>query len=402
VSEPPAQLPDGAVLLHIGPYKTGSTAIQQALFDHRDVLAQHGVYYPDRWRRLFQEGHALMRWAPRGRPVPPVSVWDDFAAGIRERSDVRVCLSTEDFGRIREAGKARKVVEDLGAERLHVIAVARAYHRLMPSHWQERVKSHERRSYDEWLHELLEGDDSNEVHRSFWTSHDVEYMASRWLGPLPPDRFTLVVTDDAERDVLPRTFETLLGLPEGLLTPEASANASLSMNAVEVLRRLNGEFAERRWPDRDYVRLVQGGMVRALQQGGPGEGDVPVPALPQWARPRVAERSERRVAVIEALGVNVVGDPACLLLPELPATHEADLAPDRISVEAASLALAGVVEAALRTEKRSTGRSSRPRRPVVPPSSASPRLNETRGSELLRELAKRARNRMFRRGRGAG
>ncbi|MGA8245435.1 MAG: hypothetical protein WB797_00875, partial [Nocardioides sp.] len=278
-----ATLPEGAVLLHIGPYKTGSTAIQQALFDQRDLLAEYGVHYPGRWRRLFREGHALMQWAPRGRPVPPVSVWDEFAAGIRARSDVRVCLSTEDFGRIRSAERSRKVVADLGADRLHVIAVARAYHRLMPSHWQERVKSHERRSYDEWLHELLEGDDSHEVHRSFWTSHDVAYMASRWLDVLPPDRFTLVVTDDSDRELLPRTFEQLLGLPAGLLTPSESTNASLSMNAVEVLRRVNGEFAERGWPDREYVRLIQEGMVRELQTAGRSAGDVAVPGLPGWA-----------------------------------------------------------------------------------------------------------------------
>ena len=64
----PGALPDATILLHIGPYKTGSTAIQQALFDRREELAQHGVYYPGAWRRLFREGHALMEWAPRGRP----------------------------------------------------------------------------------------------------------------------------------------------------------------------------------------------------------------------------------------------------------------------------------------------------------------------------------------------
>jgi hypothetical protein len=347
----PATLPEGSVLLHIGPYKTGSTAIQQALFDQRDVLAEHGVLYPGRWRRLFREGHALMQWAPRGRPVPPVSVWDEFAAGIRARPDVRVCLSTEDFGRIRSKGRSHKVVTDLGADRLHVIAVARAYHRLMPSHWQERVKSHERRSYDEWLHELLEGDDSHEVHRSFWTSHDVEYMASRWLDVLPPDRFTLVVTDDSDRDLLPRTFERLLGVPTGLLTPSESTNASLSMNAVEVLRRVNQEFAERKWSDREYVRLIQGGMVKELQSAGRSDGDVGVPALPGWARPLVAERSERRVETIARLGINVVGDPSCLLLPDQPAAEAADLGPDRISVEAAALAVSGVVSGALQRQR---------------------------------------------------
>ena len=324
-------------------------------------------------------------------------MWDEFAADVRARDDVRICLSTEDFGRIRESRKAHQVIEDLGADRLHVVAVARAYHRLMPSHWQERVKSHELRSYDAWLHELLEGDDSLEVPRSFWTSHDVEFMTSRWLDVLPPERFTLVVTDDSDRDLLPRTFEQLLGLPEGLLEPAQTTNASLSMNAVEVLRRVNQEFVDRGWSDRDYVRLVQQGMVAELQRHTRSAGDAPVPSLPGWARPLVAERSARRVAVIHRLGINVVGDPDQLLLPDGPAADEADLAPDRVSVEAAARAVSGVLSAAV-----ALGRAQRaerkPARPHAPPAS---NLADSPGRDVAQELGRRVRHRLarpFRRG----
>lgn len=388
----PGALPEAAILLHIGPYKTGSTAIQQALFDRRDELAEHGVYYPGTWRRLFREGHALMEWAPRGRPVPPISVWEEFAADVRARDDVRVCLSTEDFGRIRESRKAHQVIEDLGADRLHVVAVARAYHRLMPSHWQERVKSHELRSYDAWLHELLEGDDSLEVPRSFWTSHDVEFMASRWLDVLPPECFTLVVTDDSDRDLLPRTFEQLLALPPGLLEPAQTTNASLSMNAAEVLRRVNHEFVDRGWSDRDYVRLVQQGMVAELQQATRPSGDVPVPALPAWARPLVAERSARRVAVIERLGIQVVGDPARLLLPDGPAAEDAELAPDRVSVEGAARAVSGVLAAAVDREQAQRAQ----RKPAQSPAPPAPSLAEAPGGAVARELGRRVRHRLAR------
>jgi hypothetical protein len=36
-------LPDGALLLHIGPHKTGTTAIQAALANGRPQLLRHGV-----------------------------------------------------------------------------------------------------------------------------------------------------------------------------------------------------------------------------------------------------------------------------------------------------------------------------------------------------------------------
>jgi hypothetical protein len=399
VTAPPATLPPGAVLLHIGPYKTGSTAIQQALADQRAALAEHGVYYPDGWRRLFREGHSLMQWAPRGKSVPPESVWDDFAAGIRARTE-RVCISTEDFGRLRNADRAHKIVADLGPDRLYVLAVARAYHRLLPSHWQERVKSTETLTYDAWLHEVLEGDDSLNAHRSFWTSHDIERMATHWLDVLPAERFTVVVSDDSDRLLLSGVFEQLLGLPAGLLAPHGGANASLSGDATEVLRRVNEAFAARGWSDRDYRALVRHGVVRGLQDAGRSPYDAPMPGLPAWARPLVAERSERRVAAIAALGLRVVGDPSRLLPPDEEegdddgaGTGTGTAAEATVAVETATAGVAGVLDAALRAAGRAAGA---PAQPSQPPQSPAAGLPAVPGRTLARELGRRARRRLDR------
>lgn len=386
MSAPLEPLPDGAVLLHIGPYKTGSTAIQQALFDQRAVLAEHGVYYPDAWRRLFREGHSLMRWAPRGTSVPPESVWDDFAAGIRARTE-RVCISTEDFGRLRRPDRAHQIVTDLGADRVHVLAVARAYHRLLPSHWQERVKSTETLPYDAWLHQVLEGDDGQAAHRSFWTSHDLERSVPQWLDVLPADRFTLVVTDDSDRLLLSRVFEQLLALPGGLLAPQGSVNASLSGDATEVLRQVNEAFAARGWSDRDYRALVRHGVVRGLQGAGRSAYDAAMPSLPEWARPLVAERSRARIEAIATLGVRVVGDPERLLPPDQAAAPAAAAGPATLAVETAAAGVVGALEASLRDRRR----RPRGRKASPPPVRA---LTEVPGRSILRELGRRARHRL--------
>jgi hypothetical protein len=154
------------------------------------------------------------------------------------------------------------------------------------------------------------------------------------------------------------------------------------MNAVEVLRRVNEEFAGRGWTDQDYTGLVQEGMVRELQGAGPSAGDTPVPPLPAWARPLVAARSRQRVEVIERLGIDVVGDPACLLLPEQPPASEADLAPDRVSVDAAALAVTGVVARALEREQAMTAQLRKARRRPT----AAPTLADAGRRALLREL----------------
>jgi hypothetical protein len=332
-----------------------------------------------------------MRWAPRGREVPPPSVWDDFAAGIRARAE-RVCISTEDFGRLRNPDRARQIVTDLGADRVRVLAVARAYDRLLPSHWQERGKSTERLTYDEWLHQVFEGDDTQAAHRSFWTSHDIERMATQWLEVLPPERFTVVVSDDSDRLLLSRTFERLLDLPDGLLAPTGTANRSLSANAVEMVRLVNQAFADHGWSDRHYRALVRRGVVAGLQTAPGSPYDVAMPALPDWVRPLVTERSRARIEAIRSLGIRVVGDLDRLL----PAGNEttgdtAAPTPSTISIELAAAGLVGALEASMRERPARSGARDRAR---VEPSS--PGLSEVGGRMIVGELGRRLRRRLRR------
>ncbi len=397
-------LPPDAILLHIGPYKTGSTALQSALFQHRDELAAYGVAYPGKWRRLFSIGHSLLEWAPRGHEVPPPQRWDRFAARVRGMTDTRVCLSTEDFGRIQRPEKIAKIVADLGPERLHVVAVARAYHRLLPSHWQERVKSHQTVTYEEFLRQVLDEDKGD---RAFHSSHDIEWMTSMWRPHLPPERFTIIVTDDSDRGLLTRTFEQLLGLPAGLLTLDDNANASLSYQATEMLRRVNQEFEAHGWDDPTYTRFVQRGLVQALQACGRSPAESGVGAFPEWAVDMLRRRSEERVTALLESGVNVIGDPERLLppadlarVPELPPTEV-------VGADTAARAVAGVLEVALTEPDPAPDPAPGPaggpdRGQDQPPPAQAPRrgptLDEVGGRDLARALAARVRRRLRRHG----
>ena len=383
-------LPSGAVLLHIGPYKTGSTAIQSAMFARRDEMDQYGVSYPGNWRRLFHIGHALLRWAPRAFQVPDVSRWDDFAADVRATTDRRVCISTEDFGRIREPERTRKIVQDLGADRLHVIAVARAYHRLLPSQWQERVKSHGVDGYDEWLRLVLGDDEEAEAHRSFRTSHDVAWMTSMWLPHLPPERFTIVVTDDSDRGLLPRTFEQMLGLPDGFLTLDDNSNASLSFEATEMLRGVNEVFERQGWSarptratcsvasSRRFKRVPAPRSRRRSRHSPPGRG-MPCSS---------AARSGSRRSATRASTWSVTS--SFLLPPE-----EADAPPgvpdvDALSTYSAVTAVVGVLDAALRREQDLEAKLARARRRAH----RGERVADTSSRALLKEVLRRQRRRL--------
>lgn len=298
-------LPEGSHLLHIGPQKTGSTAIQAALHHARDVLREHGVVYPGPGMRPAEAAAAGLGFPlPRGAAAPRKRAWRDLLAQVSAADALRVCVSHEAFGRATDE-QAEQVVRHLGGDRPHVLAVARRYDRLMPSQWQQRVKAGDVRDYETWLRVIL----SDRVLEEYaWVPHDTPRLVERWARYVGPENVTVVVSDDADRDLLPRTFERLLDVPEGTLrSVEGRGNRSLTYPEVELLRRVNQVFRDNRWSERDYFSLVKKGLVPQLVRAPAPEGPR-IPDLPDWARERVAELSDRRVEGLNRTGVRVVGD----------------------------------------------------------------------------------------------
>lgn len=384
-------LPPGAVLFHIGPYKTGTTSLQASLFAARDGFAEHGVYYPGKWRRAMREGWALIQWTPAGRRDPdPVGYWEDFAHDIRDHADMRSCLSSEDLAATR-AELAQKAVEDLGGDRVHIVMVLRRFDRLLPSMWQERVKGWDRRTYAEWLHEVLLEDDEAQAHRAFWRAQDVARVAGNWLTAVPPDRFHVIIADETDRDRLPRTFEQMLGLPERMLVPQDIDNASLNANAAELVRRMNVRFAQRDWPERLQFHSIYKGAAEQMMHTPRTSVDVGIPPLPEWAVEPLRALSDKRIADVAELGLDVIGDPELLRLPESVAEEARETPfPDAISLDQAEAALYGAIAGTLK-HSREKAREQAARRDAEPGSRP---VSEVPARELARIIAKRVASRV--------
>jgi hypothetical protein len=299
-------LPTGALLLHIGPPKTGSTAIQQTLHEARETLATHGVLYPGIRRRARSASSAVLGTGPAvGRERPQIEQWRALVAEMRQTDLPLVCLSHENFSRADDAAVDR-ILGDLGTDRTHVVYVARRLDKVLPSHWQEQVKAWRALSYDEYLHRML---DEPPFGRTIWPPHDVSAVVGRWAARVGHDRVTIVVADEQDRGLIAHTFETMLGLPGGILTPSTRrTNTSLSYTEAEALRALNRMAREQQWTPREYWKVVQAGVVDALGVR-PSDDDVRITGLPDWAFDRVAERADRQISAIGRSGVRVHGDP---------------------------------------------------------------------------------------------
>jgi hypothetical protein len=354
-------LPPGTRLLHIGPHKTGTTAIQFALHDLREDLRTHGVHYAGNRNRPRRAGWAIgLGGYPSGSPEHPVKHWHYLVDDVAAAGDLRVVVSNEDFARA-DADQVRTIVDGLGGGRPHVLAFARRLDRYLPSQWQERVKAGSTRSYDDWLRTVLEDPDTldpalAERHgaawerENVWFAHDTEALVRRWAAVVGVGNLTLVLLDERDRGQLNRTFERMLGLPEGYLPLVPSrTNRSLSWAEVELVlavnRLLHAQGVTRRERRRHFTPIV-----RDLSHREPPEGPR-VPPLPRWADTLVKDISRRRVEAIRALGVRVVGDVESLAGDDGSPVADAPAVPPTVDGATAAAAVASGVRLALERER---------------------------------------------------
>jgi hypothetical protein len=321
-------IPERAVLVHIGPPKTGTTSLQAALHRERASLSEHGVVYPGRGQRHRREVDGLLGRSNLAGATTPYDAWTRLVDEVRAAPDKRVCISSENLARA-TPDHIERVVGDLGPERVHMVVTARRLDRLLPSAWQQRVKgAYESLRYGEWLAEVLDETLSDGAHATFWRHHGIAKTLEEWTEFLPPERIRVIVADESDRTHLLRAFEGLLALPPGLLVAaveSSSRNTSLSHERAELLRRAGLALADQPATAAQkaaFLRVVE----RALLQSAREPSERPLPQLPRWAVQRVSEISRRETEEIRSSGVRVLGDLDTLVLE--PGDHEEQLPPD--------------------------------------------------------------------------
>jgi hypothetical protein len=336
----------GARLLHIGPHKTGTTAIQGAFDLARGRLAEHGVVYAGVARQPMRAALAVTgRPAMLGEAQPDMAYWDRLVQSIRAAGDQRVVISSEFFADGDDEA-ARRVVADLGGPRVHVVVTLRPLDRVMPSQWQQFVQNGFCTPYLEYLDRILRQPDQPTPR--FWLRHRHDQLVARWAAAAGAQNVTVIVVDGSDRLALLRAFESLLGLPAGFLVPEHDVvNRSLTLAETEVVRQLNEEFKRREWPGASYARFVRYGAVKQMKARRPLPGEPQI-TTPAWALEQVAEISAEMTRNIAALGVRVVGDLSALRCPPPPAREPEAGAGDGqagpvIPVEAAAQAVLGAI-----------------------------------------------------------
>lgn len=341
----------GTRLLHIGPHKTGTTALQGAFHIARGELAKHGVVYAGEGRQAKEPAVAITSadalsetgagaGAGDGDGDAKLERWAAFCAEVAEAGDRRVMISSEFFSQA-DAGAAQATVKGLsgGDADVHVVVTLRPLRKILPSHWQQYVKHGLCHSYEDWLDGMLRKPPYDSPTPDFWHRQRHDALLARWADAVGPGNLTVVVVNDAEPLWLFRVFEGLLDLPDGLLVPEKErVNPSLTQSQTELLVRLNRRLQERDMP---RGKLVREGVVPQLQTYEPSS-DEPRITTPDWADAAAAEVAEEMVGNISGLGVRIIGDLSALTWKPGGSAAEAADAPQIPTAAAVEAVLGGI------------------------------------------------------------
>ncbi|MGR6965947.1 hypothetical protein ACU610_15915 [Geodermatophilus sp. URMC 61] len=306
------------VVLHIGTPKSGTTYLQDLLWDSRSALGEVGVRYPG--EHPGAHFHAVLdvrREGFHGWVDPAVEgAWDRLVSAAREHAGTTV-ISHELFGDL-SAEQAARLLADLDFAEVDVVVTARDLARQLPAVWQENVKNRSPLPFQHYLDivcprsrrrgtpyhpaECEEG-----YATEFWLRQDLAALLRRWGATLPASRLHLVTVppSGASPAVLWQRFAEVLGVDPAVATfPEGRRNQSLGRAESELLRRLNERLGTSlEWPVHEARVTHLLGRVTL-----PARPQAVALSLPDDVRDWAAARSECMLGELAGMAFQLVGD----------------------------------------------------------------------------------------------
>ncbi len=341
------------VFFHVGAPKTGTTYLQNVLFQNRELLAANGVLYPytDQGQsfRSMQDFRGA-GWAG-GRAAEFKGEWETVARRAREWDGPTVIVSNELLGGSQPDRIARGLATVQPAE-VHVVFTARDLARQLVSDWQEQIKHKHTLTLEQFVDDLIEFglDAPKPFGELFWGMHDATYVLNRWVTVVPAERIHVVTVPQsgAPRDTLWRRFCAVTGLePELYDSDTERANTSMGVAETELVRRMNLDV--QRMPHQHYDPLVRKLLAEDILGG-----QSPRLMLPTGRLDWVDARSQQLIAELASSGYQIEGDLA--ELRPRPEDHAAYISPSELDdadlAPAAIRAATGLLRHSARQRRR--------------------------------------------------
>ncbi|UWQ93553.1 hypothetical protein K3727_21535 (plasmid) [Rhodobacteraceae bacterium M382] len=221
------------IVFHIGPAKTGTSSLQEALFQNRRHLHQQGYEYPEFGRhtdmQLLPGHHGIPEQLKKQGKLSP-ALLDSLAALPDTHTLV---LSSENLAHV-PSPAIRAMLEQIGTQNVEVIYYARRWDHLLPSVWQELVKHGFSRPYPEFLNNQVSAPMAS-IYLNYMNALD------KWAQIVGPRRLRIFSYNnilESGEDVVAHFSREVLGQTLNMSGPR-SDNQRQSPGETETLRVLN-------------------------------------------------------------------------------------------------------------------------------------------------------------------
>ena len=296
--------------LHIGHFKTGTTALQALLSNNPEFLANHDLAYGAQRRHLGKHSiYAFALYKAAGvtrlmhgydNPVAPETLWQELFAETRTSPSGWMIVSSEEFarlGNVPEAAERLKSIVTTYAQDLQIRVIA--YLRPPASHLRS------------WYNQLVKmgvrvPDFNTAVTQVIEPVHyDYALALKPWAEIFGPEALILRSYDEASRhdDSLYRDFLSLFGveLPDdGVSLPLIDPNTRMDDSTLELVRMMQNAGIPKDVIDWTVIRS-QKFNERQQEDAGAPAGDF------AQVRSQAVAGLENLQALIPGAGPDLVG-----------------------------------------------------------------------------------------------
>lgn len=212
----------------------------------RATLEERGIVYPTGHGK-----HAQHRLAKITEKTPLKNAIKAISKLTRKNN--LTVLASEFFSELTE-NQIMEVVKAAGPQsKVEVIFSARRLDKVVPSQYQQFVRSGYTRAPKEYFNLLIDEPDADRQTVLFWKRHSYPEIIERWSKALGPNNVQVVFVDESNPDSLVRFFERYLDLPEGLLLEGQTIRLNRSLDSeelsliMELRRQLGAERVASEW-----------------------------------------------------------------------------------------------------------------------------------------------------------
>jgi hypothetical protein len=331
--------------IHVGLPKTGTTYLQQTLWESQRQLAEDGVLLPGGSRQA--QRRAV--WDLLGKRIHGVEeakvpgAWQELVESARQWTGRQLLLSEEFLVNARPA-HVRRIVRDFEPAEVQVVITVRDLARVIGSMWQQELSRGRTWGWSEFVAAVRDPEQGPATAGvAFWLHQDLKKVLATWSSAVSPERIHVVVVPPAGSPStrILELFAAATEIEVSTLTPTSKlGNPSVGVAESEVLRRLN-EGLDGRLNERQYRRMISQAVKPVLQK----RTSSTRVRLPESERAWVTERSNEMVELLENGPYDIVGDLGDLLpTDDVYARRGADQVTDKDLAEAAIASLTATVE----------------------------------------------------------